>query len=305
MHMAVVYYLHNNMLISSTTQIKEGNRKMNKCANCGTEFEGGFCPECGTKAATPSFCPQCGTPMKEGASFCSKCGYNPATGTPSAAAQAQAQPQAQAAPAVGKSEFTGGVFANFGHQFVLGFVTMITLGIAFPFIYCWYKKWMCSHTYINGKQLSFDGNGGQLIVKFIIWGLLSIITIGIYWIIKGAINIAAWEAEHTHFADGSGDPEGSKFTGKWYQLFGREVLIGFITVITLSFGTYWAICYLQRWYKSNTYVNGQQLAYDGKAIGLLGSIIKWVLLTIITCGIYSFWLNVKVIKWHTSHIVFA
>ncbi len=274
---------------------------MNKCSNCGTEFEGGFCPECGTKTATPSFCPQCGAPMKDGTSFCSKCGYNPATGAPSqAAAQAQAP-----VTATGKSEFTGGVFALFGHRFVLALVSSISGFIAYPFIYCWYKKWICEHTYIDGKQLRFDGDGGQLIGKYIVWGLLSIITLGIYWIIKGAVNISKWEAEHTHFADGSGNPAGSTFTGTWLGLFGHRFVAGFVTLITLSFGAYWAYCYLQRWQLSHTYYDGTQLGYDGKAIQLFGSIVKWGLLTLITLGIYSFWLSLKVLKWDTSHIRIA
>ena len=278
---------------------------MNKCSNCGKDFEGRFCPECGTKVDAPTFCKKCGTPMKEGASFCTKCGYNPTTGEQPAAAQQAAQPQQQAPVATGRSEFTGGVFALFGHRFVLGLLTGITGFIAYPFIYCWYKKWLCSHTYIDGKQLSFDGSGGELIGKYIVWGLLSAITIGIYWLVKGAVNIAKWDAEHTHFADGSGDPAGSTFTGTWLGLFGHRFLAGFVTAITFSFGAYWAYCYMQRWQLSHTYVNGTQLGYDGKAIQLFGNIVKWTLLTIITLGIYSFWLNLKALKWDTSHTRFA
>lgn len=32
------------------------------CSNCCNEFEGKFCPECGTKAEVPlTACPECGT----------------------------------------------------------------------------------------------------------------------------------------------------------------------------------------------------------------------------------------------------
>ena len=41
--------------------------------------------------------------------------------------------------------------------------------------------------------------------------------------------------------------------------------------------------------------------FDGKAIQLFGNWIKWVLLTTITLGIYSFWLNIKMKKWITKH----
>ncbi len=49
---------------------------MNKCAKCGTEFEGKFCPECGTAVSGKSVCPRCGNELKKGAKFCSNCGCN-------------------------------------------------------------------------------------------------------------------------------------------------------------------------------------------------------------------------------------
>lgn len=57
---------------------------MNKCENCGTEFEGKFCPECGRCATDGGACPNCGAPRKGGEKFCSECGYSFADGTPPA-----------------------------------------------------------------------------------------------------------------------------------------------------------------------------------------------------------------------------
>lgn len=43
------------------------------CAKCGTQFEGNFCPNCGTPAAPiKNVCPSCGTVVK--GNFCPKCG---------------------------------------------------------------------------------------------------------------------------------------------------------------------------------------------------------------------------------------
>ena len=49
---------------------------MNKCSKCGTEFEGKFCPECGTAASVKSVCPLCGSELKEGVKYCTNCGCN-------------------------------------------------------------------------------------------------------------------------------------------------------------------------------------------------------------------------------------
>ena len=38
---------------------------------------------------------------------------------------------------------------------------------------------MAKHTYVNGRQLVFDGNGAQLWARFMLWVILSVITCGI------------------------------------------------------------------------------------------------------------------------------
>lgn len=48
---------------------------MPKCKNCGNEFEGNFCPACGTKAEENTLCPNCGGEIKRDAQFCTRCGH--------------------------------------------------------------------------------------------------------------------------------------------------------------------------------------------------------------------------------------
>lgn len=48
-----------------------------KCTNCGKEFEGRFCPECGARVQDEiDLCPVCGKERNDGEKFCSNCGYN-------------------------------------------------------------------------------------------------------------------------------------------------------------------------------------------------------------------------------------
>ena len=47
---------------------------MHKCTKCGQEFEGNFCPECGTKWVDPELCPKCGARHGADAKFCPECG---------------------------------------------------------------------------------------------------------------------------------------------------------------------------------------------------------------------------------------
>ncbi len=48
-----------------------------KCSNCGKEFEGRFCPECGARVQDEmDLCLVCGKERNDGEKFCSNCGYN-------------------------------------------------------------------------------------------------------------------------------------------------------------------------------------------------------------------------------------
>jgi uncharacterized membrane protein YjgN (DUF898 family) len=43
------------------------------------------------------------------------------------------------------------------------------------------------------------------------------------------------------------------------------------------------------------------LKFKASALGLLFTIIKWILLTVITVGIYALWLPIKTRRWRAKH----
>ena len=47
---------------------------MHKC-QCGQEFEGNFCPNCGLKWQEEKTCPKCGATIAGNARYCNECGY--------------------------------------------------------------------------------------------------------------------------------------------------------------------------------------------------------------------------------------
>ena len=55
------------------------------------------------------------------------------------------------------------------------------------------------------------------------------------------------------------------------------------------------------WEIKHTVINGKRLRFDGTAVQLFGNWIKWLLLTIITFGIYGLWVNIAIKKWKTKH----
>ena len=76
-------------------------------------------------------------------------------------------------------------------------VTVLTLGICFPWAVCMMQNWEVKHTVIDGYRLMFDGKAIQLFGNWIKWILLTIITLGIYafWV---NIKMKKWVTKHTH-----------------------------------------------------------------------------------------------------------
>ncbi|WP_437130904.1 DUF6693 family protein [Peptostreptococcus russellii] len=88
------------------------------------------------------------------------------------------------------------------------------------------------------------------------------------------------------------------------QYIGWSILGSLITVLTLGICFPWACCMIYRREIEHTVVNGQRLYFDGTASQLFGNWVKWLLLTIITLGIYSFWLFIKLKQWKVKHTHF-
>lgn len=97
----------------------------------------------------------------------------------------------------------------------------------------------------------------------------------------------------------------SYFDGGLLSFIVWSILGILITVITLGICFPWALCMLYGWKINHTVINGKRLKFNGSAIGLFGSWIKWFLLCIITLGIYSFWLFIALEKWKVKNTTFA
>ena len=93
----------------------------------------------------------------------------------------------------------------------------------------------------------------------------------------------------------------SKFDGGLLGLIGVNLLTCLVSLITLTIAVPRMVCYKERWISRHTVIDGRRLTFDGSGIQLFGNYIKWLLLTIITIGIYSLWLGIKMKKWVVMH----
>ncbi|HAO6137079.1 TPA: DUF898 domain-containing protein, partial [Listeria monocytogenes] len=51
-------------------------------------------------------------------------------------------------------------------------------------------------------------------------------------------------------------------------------------------------------------IEGRRLKFQGSAVSLFGHWVKWLLLTIITIGIYGFWVFIKLEDWKVKNTIF-
>lgn len=98
----------------------------------------------------------------------------------------------------GRLHFDGGAATYWGTA-LLGFlITVLTLGICYPFALVLKERWRAKHSYIDGQRMVFTGSALGLFGTWLKWLVLSVITLGIYlfWV---APRIAKWKWEHTDF----------------------------------------------------------------------------------------------------------
>lgn len=91
----------------------------------------------------------------------------------------------QPVPAPGRAQsrqfaFDGGASTYLGAA-LLGFlITVVTLGLCYPFALVLRERWRAKHSFIEGRQLIFNGSGWGLFGLWWKWLILIVITIGVY-----------------------------------------------------------------------------------------------------------------------------
>ena len=101
----------------------------------------------------------------------------------------------------GRFRFDGGAATYVGTALLAFAITVLTLGICYPFALVLRERWRAKHSYIDGFQLEFTGSALGLFGNWIKWLLLCWITLGIYLLWVGP-RIQSWKWEHTNFLAG-------------------------------------------------------------------------------------------------------
>lgn len=92
-----------------------------------------------------------------------------------------------------------------------------------------------------------------------------------------------------------------RFDGGAATYVGTGVLALLITVGTLGICYPFALVLRERWRAKHAYIDGQRLVFTGSGWGLFENWVKWFLLSVITLGIYLFWVGPRIARWRWEH----
>ena len=98
----------------------------------------------------------------------------------------------------GRFRFDAGAGTFVGTALLGALITVVTVGICYPFAMVLMERWRAKHSYIDGRRLIFTGSAWSLFGNWIKWFLLAVITLGIYlfWVVP---RLTQWKWEHTDF----------------------------------------------------------------------------------------------------------
>jgi|SRR5699024_7013718 len=96
----------------------------------------------------------------------------------------------------------------------------------------------------------------------------------------------------------------SFFDGGLIQYIGWRILGWIVTAVTFGICYPWALTMVYGWKINHTVIEGKRLQFNGSAFGLFGNWIKWLFLMLITLGIYSFWVFIKLEDWKVRNTTF-
>ena len=96
----------------------------------------------------------------------------------------------------------------------------------------------------------------------------------------------------------------SFFDGGLLSYIGWNILGFIVTVFTFGICYPWGLCMVYGWKINHTVINGHRMKFHGSAFGLFGNWIKWLLLSIVTLGIYLFWVGIKLEDWKAKNTKF-
>ena len=112
-------------------------------------------------------------------------------------------------------------------------------------------------------------------------------------------------SSYIHMATIRPNSSQSYFDGGILEFLGWTIIGAVLTSFTFGLMFPWMITKIYGWQVNHTVVEGKRLKFSGSALNLFGKWIVWMLICIVTLGIYGLWMSINLEKWKTENTSFA
>ena len=210
-----------------------------------------------------------------------------------------------------QSQFNGTVGEYFRLSILMFLLVVFTLGLGMPWAICMLHRWRMNNLVIDGKQVFFCGRGKKLFWRYIGWSILSLLTLGVY-AFRIPVKVMDWLMDHTHLGSEDGwKPsnrdfyQSSAFCGVTMDYIRVVILQTILLIVTLGLAMPWVICMWGKWFFDNMVIDGKQVVFEGRGKKLFWYYLGWCILSIITLGVWGYWMAVRILKWEAEYTRFA
>ncbi|UQB68369.1 YjgN family protein [Epilithonimonas zeae] len=214
----------------------------------------------------------------------------------------------------------GGEF--FGVVVVNWLLTIITLGLYYPWAKEKILKYLYSNSYLEGDNFQFTGTGKEMFVGFVkIFGIVAAFYIGIiiaaktqntilmfvfllafYVFLLGIIPFAIhgfykYRMSRTNWRGVRFGYRGDR--GTLMKIYFKDL---FLTIITFGIYSFWMTTDLRNYTLSNVKFGSAEFKYKASGSDYFWLNVKGIILTYVTLGIYSFWFQRDILRFYFDHL---
>ena len=164
-------------------------------------------------------------------------------------------------------------------------------------------RYRMSRTSLRGIRFGYRGNRRELVVNFLKWFFLTLITVGIYgaWL---AIHMRKYTLSNVRYGDVQ-----CRYQGDGGEFFILNLKGYFLTLITLGIYSFWWQKDLFNYYVDNTrFVKDDQSLYlhsTATGGGFFRLLVVNLLLIVFTLGLGYAWAEMRTMRYITENIVFS
>ncbi|HIU71131.1 MAG TPA: DUF898 family protein [Candidatus Enterosoma merdigallinarum] len=200
----------------------------------------------------------------------------------------------------GESQYDGSAFIEALLAIGLRLFSLVSLGLLFPPLFFFRCRYLSQHIKIDGKRLIFEAELSSFYRLWLAYLCLSLITIGVFLFFLPS-RIRNWTLLHFHLEGESAALRGGT-DSQFVERFAFTILSKIVNLLTLYILKPYIMVTETKFLASRTVLDGRRLVFDGSGTILFADYIKWYFLTIVTLGVYAFFVRNRLLQYKVKHI---